>query len=74
MFECTIIRKSLQSTLPDVPKKKLNKENEENEKKDLNVFQKPENVVNVIFGGDPNVPKSCYYGRSFQSSLQFRDP
>jgi len=54
MFECTIIRKSLQSPLPDAPKKKPNKDDNDNDKKDPDGFQKPENTVNVIFGGDPS--------------------
>ena len=57
MFECTIIRKSFQSPLPDAPKKKPNKEDEDDDKKDPDGFQKPENVVNVIFGGDPSFSK-----------------
>ena len=57
MFECTIIRKSFQSPLPDAPKKKPNKEDEDDVEKDLDGFQKPENVVNVIFGGDPSFSK-----------------
>ena len=57
MFGCTIIRKSFQSPLPDVPKKKPNKEDEDDDKKDPDGFQKPENMVNVIFGGDPSFSK-----------------
>ena len=57
MFECTIIRKSFQSPLLDVPKKKPNKEEDDDDKKDPDRFQKPENVVNVIFGGDPSFSK-----------------
>jgi len=53
MFECTIICKSLQSPLLDTPKKKPNKD----DKKDPDGFQKPKNVVNVIFGGDPSFSK-----------------
>jgi hypothetical protein len=40
-----------------VPKKKPNKEDEDDDKKDPDGFQKPENVVNVIFGGDPSFSK-----------------
>ena len=50
MFERTIIHKSLQSLLPDAPKKKPNKEDDDNDMKDPDGFQKPKNVVNVIFG------------------------
>jgi len=57
MFECTLIRKSLQSPLPDVPKKKPNKDDDDDDKKDPDGFQKSKNVVNVIFGGDPNFSK-----------------
>jgi hypothetical protein len=34
-----------------------NKEDEDDDKKDPDGFQKPENVVNVIFGGDPSFNK-----------------
>ena len=57
MFECTIIRKSFQSPLLDVPKKKPDKEDEDDDKKDADGFQKPENVVYVVFGGDPSFSK-----------------
>jgi hypothetical protein len=57
MFKCPIVRKSFQSPLPDVPKKKPNKEDEDDDKKDPDGFQKPENMVNVIFGGDPSFSK-----------------
>ena len=56
MFECSIIRKSLQSTLPDAPKKKQNKDDED-DKKDPDGFQQQQNVVNLIFGGDPSFSK-----------------
>jgi hypothetical protein len=38
MFECTIICKSFQSPLPDAPKKKPNKEDEDDDKKDPDGF------------------------------------
>ena len=57
MFECTIICKSLQSPLLDTPKKKPNKDDDDDDKKDPDGFQKPKNVVNVIFGGDPSFSK-----------------
>jgi len=57
MFECTIIRKSLQSPLPDAPKNKPNKDDNDNDKKDPDGFQKPENMINVIFGGNPSFSK-----------------
>jgi hypothetical protein len=38
MFGCTIIRKSFQSPLPDVPKKKPNKEDEDDDKNDPDGF------------------------------------
>ena len=57
MFECTLIRKSLQAPLPEVPKKKPIKEDDDNDKKDPDAFQQLENVVNVIFGGDPSFSK-----------------
>jgi len=44
-------------SLPDVPKKKHNKEDDNEDKKDPDRFQKPENMVNVIFGGDPSFSK-----------------
>jgi len=56
MFECTIILKSSQSPLPDAPKKKQNNEDDD-DKKDPDGFQKQQNVVNVIFGGDPSFNK-----------------
>ena len=56
MFECSIIRKSFQSTLPNAPKKKQNKYDED-DKKDPDGFQQQQNVVNVIFGGDPSFSK-----------------
>jgi hypothetical protein len=56
MFECTLIRKSLKSPLPEAPKKKQNKEDDD-DKKDPDGFQQPENVVNIIFGGDLSFSK-----------------
>jgi hypothetical protein len=56
MFECSIIRKSFQSTLSDTTKKKQNKDDED-DKKDPDGFQQQQNVVNVIFGGDPSFSK-----------------
>ena len=56
MWECTILRKSIQSTLPDAPKKKQKKDDED-DKKDPDGFHQPQNVVNVIFGGDPSFSK-----------------
>ena len=56
MFECSVIRKSFQSTLPDAPKKKQNKDDED-DKKDFDAFQQQQNVVNVIFGGDSSFSK-----------------
>ena len=43
-----------------MPKKKPNKEDEDDDKKDPDGFQKPENVVNVIFGGDPSFSKLAH--------------
>jgi hypothetical protein len=68
MWECTIIRKSFQSMPLDTHKKKQNKDDED-DKKDPDGFQQQQNIVNVIFGGDP----SYYSGRSSQLNLQFRD-
>ena len=56
MFECSIIRKSFQSTLPDTLKKKQNKDDED-DKKDPDGFQQQQNIVNIIFGGDPSFSK-----------------
>ena len=56
MWECTILRKSFQSTPPDAPKKKQKKDDED-DKKDPDGFQQQQNVVNVIFGGDPSFSK-----------------
>jgi hypothetical protein len=56
MWECTILCKSFQSAPPDTPKKKQNKDDED-DKKDLDGFQQPQNIVNVIFGGDPSFSK-----------------
>ena len=56
MWECTILRKSFQSAPPNAPKKKQNKDDEDN-KKDPDGFQQPQNVVNVISGGDPSFSK-----------------
>src|SRR6185369_3546562 len=57
MFECTLIRKSLNAPLLEAPKKKPNKEDKDDDKKDPDGFQQPKNVVNVIFGGDPSFSK-----------------
>ena len=57
MFECTLIRKSLNAPLPEGPKKKPSKDHEDDNKKDPDEFQQPKNVVNVIFGGDPSFSK-----------------
>ena len=76
MFECSIIRKSLQSTLPDAPKKKQNKDDED-DKKDPDGFQQHQNVVNVIFGGDPSFSKRAQkllLREILLVELQFRDP
>ena len=51
-----ILRKSFQSAPPDAPKKKQNKDDED-DKKDPDGFQQPQNIVNVIFGGDPSFSK-----------------
>ena len=56
MWECTILRKSFQSTPPDAPKKQQNKDEKDN-KKDPDSFQQQQNVVNVIFGGEPSFSK-----------------
>ena len=56
MFECTIIRKSFQSPLPDAPKKKQSKDNDD-DKKDPDGFQQQQNMVDIIFGGDPSFSK-----------------
>ena len=56
MWECTILRKSFQSTPPGAPKKKQNMDDED-DKKDPDGFQQPQNIVNVIFGGDPSFSK-----------------
>ena len=56
MFECSIICKSFKSTLPDTPKKKQNKDDDD-DNKDLDGFQQQQNVVNVIFRGDPSFSK-----------------
>ena len=56
MWECTILRKSFQSTPPETPKKKQNKDDED-DKKDPNGFQQQQNIVNVIFGGDTSISK-----------------
>src|SRR6185437_4080846 len=56
MWECTILRKSFQSVPSDAPKKKENKDDED-DKKDPDGFQQPQNVVNVIFGRDPSFSK-----------------
>ena len=56
MWECTILRKCFQSVPADPPKKKQDKDDEDN-KKDPDGFQQQQNVVNVIFGGDPNFSK-----------------
>ena len=56
MWECTILRKSFQSVPPDAPKKKQNKDDKD-DKKDPDGFQQPQNIVNVIFGGDPSFSK-----------------
>ena len=56
VWECTILRKSFQSTPPDAPKRKQNKDDED-DKKDPDGFQQQQNVINVIFGGDPSFSK-----------------
>jgi len=57
MWECMILRKSFQLTPPDAPKKKQNKDDED-DKKDPDGFQQQQNVVNVIFGGDPSFSRA----------------
>ena len=56
MWERTILRKSFQSAPANTPKKKQNKDYEDN-KKDTDGFQQQQNVINVIFGGDPSFSK-----------------
>jgi hypothetical protein len=56
MWECTILRKSFQSAPAEAPKKKQDKDDEE-DKKDHDSFQQQQNIVNVIFGGDPSFSK-----------------
>ena len=59
MWECTILRKSFQSTLPYAPKKKQNKD-DEHDKKDPDGFQQQQNIINVIFGGDTSFSKRAH--------------
>ena len=56
MWECTILRKSFQSALAVAPKKEQDKDDED-DKKDHDGFQQQQNIVNVIFGGDPSFSK-----------------
>jgi len=56
MWECTILRKSFQSAPAAAPKKEQDKDDED-DKKDRDGFQQQQNVVNVIFGGDPSFSK-----------------
>ena len=61
MFECTLIRQSLKAPLPEAPKKKTNKEGDDDAKKDPNGIQQPKNVVNIILEeiqASPSVPRS----------------
>jgi hypothetical protein len=61
MFECTLKRKSLKAPLLEAPKKKTNKEGDDDAKKDPNGIQQPKNVVNVILEeiqASPSVPIS----------------
>ena len=68
MWECTILRKSFQ-TAPAVAPKKEHDKDDEDDKKDTDGFQQQQNVVNVIFGGDPSFspsePRRSYSERSF---------
>ena len=50
------MHKSFQSAPPETPKKKQNKDDED-DKKDPDGFQQQQNVVNIIFGGDPSFSK-----------------
>jgi len=56
MWECMNLSKSFQSAPADAPKKKQNKDDED-DKKDPDGFQQPQNVINIIFGGDPSFSK-----------------
>ena len=56
MWECTILRKSFQSSPAAAPKKEQDKDDED-DKKDCDSFQQQQNVINVIFGGDPSFSK-----------------
>ena len=57
MFDCAILRKSLNAPMPEGAAKKPNKEDEDDDKHGPEGFQQPTNVVNVIFGGDPSFSK-----------------
>ena len=56
MWECTILHKSFQSAPVVTPKKEHGKDDED-DKKDHDGFQRRQNIVNVIFGGDPSFSK-----------------
>ena len=56
MWECTILRKSFQSAPPVAPKKEQDKDDED-DKKDHDGFQQQQNVINIIFRGDPSFSK-----------------
>ena len=53
-----ILRKSFQSAPAVTPKKEQDKDDED-DKKDHDGFQQQQNVVNVIFGGDPSFSKQA---------------
>ena len=58
MWESTILHKSFQSAPAEAPKKKQDKDDED-DKKDHDGFQQQQNIVNVIFGGDPSFSKQA---------------
>ena len=58
MWECTILRKSFQSASAVAPKKEQDKDDED-DKKDHDCFQQQQNIVNVIFRGDPSFSKQA---------------
>ena len=74
MWECTILRKSFQSAPPDAPKKKQNKDNED-DKKDPDGFQQQKMLSTSYLEeipASPSEPRSFYSEKFSQLSQQFR--
>jgi hypothetical protein len=56
LFECVSFRKSLNAPLPKRDAKKKDNEDDAGDKSEVQDYQHPVNVINVIFGGDSGFP------------------